>query len=122
VVEGTRLENEKRTFAGFLTPPKPSSLLSFSHFALLKNHPKSAEKSRTVSNGSIRFFPVRVPVLVMQLAELKAKPDANHANPHPMQDWSCQIYNQHRATPPARGSGFKFNTTRTNHARMGVTG
>jgi hypothetical protein len=66
-------------------------------------------------------FPVRVPVFVMRLAELKAKPNANHTNPHPMQDWSCQICNQHRATSPARGSGFKFDTTRTNLARPGVT-
>ena len=43
-------------------------------------------------------FPVRVPVFVMQLAELKAKPDANHANAYPINDWSCQICNQHRAT------------------------
>ena len=28
-------------------------------------------------------FPVRVPVFVICLAELKAKPDANHANTHP---------------------------------------
>jgi len=43
----------------------------------------------------------------MQLVELKAKPDADHANAYPMQDWSCQICNQHCATFPARGSGFK---------------
>ncbi|MGB7747335.1 MAG: hypothetical protein WBN75_08605 [Verrucomicrobiia bacterium] len=24
---------------------------------------------------------------------------------HPINDWSCQICNQHRATSPARGSG-----------------
>jgi hypothetical protein len=41
-------------------------------------------------------------MFVMRLAELKAKPDANHANAHPMQDWSCQICNPHRAMhPPA---------------------
>jgi hypothetical protein len=28
-------------------------------------------------------FPVRVPVIVTRLAELKAKPVANHANAHP---------------------------------------
>jgi hypothetical protein len=36
-------------------------------------------------------FPVRIPVFVMRLAELKAKPVANHANAHPINDWSCQI-------------------------------
>jgi hypothetical protein len=66
------------------------------------------------------WFPVRVPVFVMRLAELKAKPDANHANTHPINDWSCQICNQHRATSPARGSGFKSDTTRTNLARTGI--
>jgi hypothetical protein len=29
-----------------------------------------------------RASPFRVPVLVMRLAELKAKPDANHVNTH----------------------------------------
>jgi hypothetical protein len=58
----------------------------------------------------------------MRLAELKAKPDANHANAHPVDAWSCQLCNQYRATSPARGSGFKLDTTRTNHARMGVIG
>jgi hypothetical protein len=37
-----------------------------------------------MEQSGIRFFPVRVPVFVISLAELKAKPDANHANPHPM--------------------------------------
>jgi hypothetical protein len=78
--------------------------------------------------SSVRFFvrrgtaPVRVPVFVICLAGLKAKPDANHANAHPINDWSCQICNQHRATSPARGPGFKPDTTRTNHARPDVTG
>src|ERR1035437_777475 len=42
------------------------------------------------------------------------KPDANHANAHPSNDWSCQICNQHRATSPARGSGFKSDTHQDN--------
>ena len=67
-------------------------------------------------------LPVRVHMFVICFAELKAKPDANHANPHPMQDWSCQICYQRRATSPSRSTGFKSDTTRTNHARMGVTG
>src|SRR5208282_2436513 len=66
-------------------------------------------------------FPVRVHVLVIQLADFKAKPVANHENAYPMQDWSCQICNQPRAPSPARRTGFKSDTTRTNHARMGVT-
>lgn len=33
-----------------------------------------------------RKFPVRVPVLVIRLADFKAKPAANHANAHPMND------------------------------------
>jgi hypothetical protein len=67
-------------------------------------------------------FPIRVPVFVMRLADLKAKPDANHANTHPINAWSCQIYNQHHATSPARGSGFKSDTTRTNLTRTGLAG
>ena len=39
-----------------------------------------------------------------------------------MQACSCRICNQHRAPSPARGSGFKSDTTRTNHARTGVIG
>jgi hypothetical protein len=58
----------------------------------------------------------------MRLANLQAKPDANHANAHPMSDWSCQICNQHRATSPTRGSGFKPDTTRTNLARTDIMG
>jgi hypothetical protein len=58
----------------------------------------------------------------MRLAYLKAKPDANHANAHPISAWSCQICNQPRATSPTRGSGFKPDTTRTNLARTAVTG
>jgi hypothetical protein len=34
-------------------------------------------------NGKLHNSPVRVPVIVMRLADLQAKPDANHANPHP---------------------------------------
>jgi hypothetical protein len=51
----------------------------------------------------------------------KAKSHAQHANAHPINAWSCQICNQHRAPSPARGSGFKFDTTRTDHARTGIT-
>ena len=36
-------------------------------------------------------FSVRVPVLVIQLAELKAKPNANHANAPPINAWSCPL-------------------------------
>jgi hypothetical protein len=39
-------------------------------------------------------FVVRVHVLVIYLADLKAKPDANLTNPYPLQAWSCQICNQ----------------------------
>jgi hypothetical protein len=53
---------------------------------------------------------------------MKAKPDANHANTHPINDWSCQLCNQPRALSPARRTGFKSDTTRTNLARTGVTG
>jgi hypothetical protein len=72
-------------------------------------------------DGTSAEIPVRVPVLVIQLADLKAKPDANHANAHPKQDWSCQICNQHCAMSPSRRTGFKPDTTRTNYARTGVT-
>jgi len=58
----------------------------------------------------------------MRLADFEAKPDANHENAHPMQDWSCQICNQPRAPSPARGSGFKYDTTRTNRTRTSVMG
>jgi hypothetical protein len=37
--------------------------------------------------SSVENFPVRVHVFVIWLAELKAKPGANHANAHPMSDW-----------------------------------
>jgi len=58
--------------------------LSFVTFALLKNHPKSAQKLHTVSNGSIRFsvrppqifiyeFPVRVHVFVIRLAKFEGQ-------------------------------------------------
>jgi len=66
--------------------------------------------------------PFVFPCLSCRLADLKAKPDANHANAHPMHDWSCQICNQHRAMSPARGSGFKSDTTRPNLARANVIG
>ena len=52
--------------------------------------------------GTSPKTPVRVPVLVIQLADLKAKPDANHANAHPSHAWSCHICNQLCATPPRR--------------------
>jgi hypothetical protein len=52
--------------------------------------------------------PVRVHMLVIWLAELKAKPDANHANAHPMQDRSCQIFNQHRAPSPRSQNWFQI--------------
>ena len=53
---------------------------------------------------------------------MKAKPDANHANAHPMQEWSCQLCHQPCALSPARRTGFKSDTTRTNHARMSIVG
>ena len=59
-------------------------------------------------------------MVVIRLADLKAKPDADHANAHPINAWSCQICNQHRASSHARGTDFKTDTTRTNLARMGV--
>jgi hypothetical protein len=31
---------------------------------------------------------------------LKAKPDANHENVHPVKAWSCQLCYQHCAPPP----------------------
>jgi hypothetical protein len=37
--------------------------------------------------SEVEHFSVRVHVFVIWLAYLKAKPDANHANAHPMQDW-----------------------------------
>jgi hypothetical protein len=36
----------------------------------------------------------------MQLAELNAKPDANPANTHPINAWSCQLCHQPCAPPP----------------------
>jgi len=91
----------------------------------LANHPISnsfQKKANNLDQISQAPYPVRIPVFVMRLAEFKAKPDANHANPHPMQDWSYRICNQYRATSPAHGSGFKSDTTRTNHARTGIIG
>ena len=58
---------------------------------------------------------------VICLANLKAKPDANHANAHPINDWSCQLCNQPCALSPARRTGFKSDTTRTNLPRLNVT-
>jgi hypothetical protein len=51
--------------------------------------------------------PVAFPCLSIHLADLKAKPDANHANARPINDWSCQICSQYLAMSSARGSGFK---------------
>jgi len=117
VVEGTRLEIEKRAFAHFLTPLQASSTLTFVAYTLLNDHPKSAQKSHTVSDGSIRFTPVRVHLAVMRLAGLKAKPDARQENAHPMKAWSCQLCDQPCAPSPARRTGFKSDTTRTNLGR-----
>jgi hypothetical protein len=90
-----------------------------------QQYPKAVSKiaiRHTVSKTGIqKYSPVRVHVIVMRLADLKAKPDANHENAHPMQDWSCQICNQPRAPSPARRTGFKSGTTRTNLARMDIT-
>ena len=76
--------------------------------------------------GSIRLqyqiFPVRVHVFVICLAGLKAKPDANHENAHPMQAWSCQLGHQPCALSPARRTGGQADTTRRNHARTSVIG
>lgn len=36
-------------------------------------------------------FPVRVHLLVIQLANLQAKPVAKQENAHPMKAWSCQL-------------------------------
>jgi len=49
-------------------------------------------------------------------------PSAKFRHSAEMQACSCRICNQHRATSPARGSGFKPDTTRTNHARTDVIG
>ena len=65
-------------------------------------------------------FPVRVHLFVIRLADFKAKPVANQENAHPMKDWSCRICNQHRAHVTLRGTGFKPDTTRTDHARKNV--
>jgi hypothetical protein len=46
-------------------------------------------------------------MIVIWLADSEAKPVANHANAHPMHDWSCRICNQHRAHVSLRGTGFK---------------
>jgi hypothetical protein len=47
-----------------------------------------------------RKSPVRVHVLVIRLADLKAKPVASHENAHPFNAWSCQLCNQHCAPSP----------------------
>ena len=40
-----------------------------------------------ISPETRRKFPARVPVAVICLADLKAKPDAIHANTRPINDW-----------------------------------
>ena len=40
----------------------------------------------------------------------------------PINDWSCQICNQHRAPATLRGTGFKPDTARTSRARRDRTG
>jgi hypothetical protein len=86
----------------FTVPHASSSLINIedSDFAVRTNPQKSAQKTQTVSDCSIRFFPVRVHVFVISLAGLKAKPVVNHENAHPMQDWSCQLCNRHCAMLP----------------------
>jgi hypothetical protein len=99
------------------------------------------EKGQTVSDCSIRFAfptpeprhstsrlqtsrkfsPFAFPCWSWDLRATKAKSHAQHANAHPINAWSCQICNQHRAPSPARGSGFKSDTTRADHARTGIT-
>ena len=59
-------------------------------------------------------FPVRVPVIVIWLARLKAKPAAKHANAHPKRDWSYRICNQPCAPSPVHRTGFKPDTTRAD--------
>ena len=58
------------------------------------------------------FSPLAFPCWSWDLRATKAKSHAQHANAHPINAWSCQICNQHRAPSPARGSGFKSDTTR----------
>jgi len=53
--------------------------------------------------------PFAFTLIVIRLADLKAKPVANQENAHPMQDWSCRICNQHAPYDP-RGTGFKPDT------------
>ena len=67
------------------------------------------------------FSPFAFPCWSWDLRATKAKSHAQHANAHPINAWSCQICNQHRAPSPARGSGFKSDTTRADHARTGIT-
>jgi hypothetical protein len=69
-----------------------------------------------------RNSPVHVPALVMRLAELKAKPDANHANTHA--HVSLLVSDLQPALRPTtlRRTGFKSNTSRTNRARKRVSG
>ena|GEM_PF-3006291 len=79
-------------------------------------------KNKNVLAVRKRTAPVPVPVFVIGLAGLKAKPDANHANIHPRVSLLVS------ALPPAlrpatlRRSGFKSDTTRTNLARLNGAG
>jgi hypothetical protein len=47
-----------------------------------------------------RNSPVRVPVIVMRLADLKAKPDANHANPNPIMPGRVKFATSTAPLPP----------------------
>ncbi len=71
---------------------------------------------------AVSYFPVCVPVLVIRLAELKAKPDANHPNAH--LDASLLVSLLKPALRPGfpRRTGFKPDTSRTNIARTIITG
>jgi hypothetical protein len=45
------------------------------------------QKNRKTKKIPPKKSPVRVHLFVIRLAGLKAKPDANQENAHPMQDW-----------------------------------
>jgi hypothetical protein len=58
----------------------------------------------------------------MRLADVKAKPDANHANTHAQVSLVVSYLHPAPRHSTRRGSGFKSDTTRTNRARPGLTG
>jgi hypothetical protein len=87
-----------------------------------ENKKNNLQQGAMLCLSSSKKAPVPVHLLVIWLADLKAKPVANQENAHPMRAWSCRICNQHRAHVTLRGTGFKPDTTRTNQARNTITG